>query len=448
MIVRQFLLWARTAPPGHRAEAVGALARAYLYSDLSPEDRWEAETAMTAMLDDPSPLVRRALAETFANAPEAPRHLVVALANDQSDIAALVVSRSPVLADADLIDGAALGDELIQSAIALRPQVSISVAAALAEIASPVALVALAGNRSASIADVSLSRMVARHGSDPALREALLHRPDLPLDIRQAIAVEVSRSLSSFVRQCGWLSEERTERVIREAREKTTIALSSRGEEDDVVRLVAHLRRSGQLTPALILRAILSRGLRFAEAALADLSGLPVARVSGLLKDRRGSGFGPLYRRAGFPEALRPAFEAALSAIREPARGDSSAEGAQLSRQIVERVLSACAYLPADESAKLIALLRRYEVEAARDDARGVAAALADEAALTAVMEYMPDALREMADRRPVRAVADHTELRHVAQVETSMDPGVDLVMLHDPGHSLDERILREQFGY
>jgi len=31
MIVRQFLHWARTAPAGERAEATGALARAYLY---------------------------------------------------------------------------------------------------------------------------------------------------------------------------------------------------------------------------------------------------------------------------------------------------------------------------------------------------------------------------------------------------------------------------------
>ena len=37
MIIRQFLLWARTATPGQRAEAVGALARAYLYSDLSSD---------------------------------------------------------------------------------------------------------------------------------------------------------------------------------------------------------------------------------------------------------------------------------------------------------------------------------------------------------------------------------------------------------------------------
>jgi NAD+ kinase len=52
------------------------------------------------------------------------------------------------------------------------------------------------------------------------------------------------------------------------------------------------------------------------------------------------------------------------------------------------------------------------------------------------------------ADNRPVSAVADHTEFRNVSRVDVSMDRSVDLVMLHDPGHSLDERILREQFGY
>ncbi len=48
---------------------------------------------------------------------------------------------------------------------------------------------------------------------------------------------------------------------------------------------------------------------------------------------------------------------------------------------------------------------------------------------------------------RAVAAVADHTEFRDVTHVGVAMDHSVDLVMLHDPGHSLDERILREQFG-
>ncbi len=51
------------------------------------------------------------------------------------------------------------------------------------------------------------------------------------------------------------------------------------------------------------------------------------------------------------------------------------------------------------------------------------------------------------AQKRPVSAVADHREVRSVQEVEIAMDRSVDLVLLHDPGHSLDERILREQFG-
>ena len=52
------------------------------------------------------------------------------------------------------------------------------------------------------------------------------------------------------------------------------------------------------------------------------------------------------------------------------------------------------------------------------------------------------------ADKRPVAAVADHDEVRSVRSVEISMDHSIDMHMLFDPGHSLDERILREQFGY
>jgi NAD+ kinase len=50
-------------------------------------------------------------------------------------------------------------------------------------------------------------------------------------------------------------------------------------------------------------------------------------------------------------------------------------------------------------------------------------------------------------DKRPVAAVADHDEVRFVHKVEIRMEHKVAMRMLFDPGHNLDERILREQFG-
>jgi NAD+ kinase len=52
------------------------------------------------------------------------------------------------------------------------------------------------------------------------------------------------------------------------------------------------------------------------------------------------------------------------------------------------------------------------------------------------------------AEKRPVAAVADHNEVRSVRSVEIGMDHSASMHMLFDPGHSLDERILSEQFGY
>jgi NAD+ kinase len=52
------------------------------------------------------------------------------------------------------------------------------------------------------------------------------------------------------------------------------------------------------------------------------------------------------------------------------------------------------------------------------------------------------------ADKRPVAAVADHDEVRGVRSVTVRMDASIGMTILFDPGHSLDERILREQFGY
>ncbi len=52
------------------------------------------------------------------------------------------------------------------------------------------------------------------------------------------------------------------------------------------------------------------------------------------------------------------------------------------------------------------------------------------------------------ANKRPVAAVADHDEVRSVRAVEIGMDHAIDMHLLFDPHHSLDERILGEQFGY
>ena len=49
-------------------------------------------------------------------------------------------------------------------------------------------------------------------------------------------------------------------------------------------------------------------------------------------------------------------------------------------------------------------------------------------------------------EKRPVSAVADHIETRNVVRVDIKQSKDIELHMMFDPGHSLDERVIAEQF--
>lgn len=51
-------------------------------------------------------------------------------------------------------------------------------------------------------------------------------------------------------------------------------------------------------------------------------------------------------------------------------------------------------------------------------------------------------------EKRPVAAVADHFEIRNIVRVDVSLAKHVELLMMYDADHSLEERILAEQFKY
>jgi len=50
--------------------------------------------------------------------------------------------------------------------------------------------------------------------------------------------------------------------------------------------------------------------------------------------------------------------------------------------------------------------------------------------------------------KRPVSAVADNIEFTQISEVEVVQDRGQKVTLLFDSGHSLEERVLNEQFQY
>jgi uncharacterized protein (DUF2336 family) len=369
MIVRQFINWIRTAPAGERAEATRALARAWLISDLSEEDRAAAEGALLMLLDDASPLVRQAMAEVFARSSDAPAAIVQALSLDQASVALSVLEHSPLLIDADLVDIVATGNCEVQCAVARRVNLPASVGAAIAEVGSASAALELIENAYAELAPFSWDRIVERHGHLAAIRESMLVLEDLPAATRAALVAKLSETLTQFVVARNWLSADRAVRVAGEARERSTVYIAARSRGDDMSGLVRHLRATGQLTSGLILRALLSGNLDLFDHALAELSGLPLSRVFALLHDRGGASLHALLRRAGLPQSTFAAFQMALDVNHETGFVESADGAARLRRRMVERVLTHCG---TDQQAAepLLILLRRFATESAREEAR------------------------------------------------------------------------------
>jgi uncharacterized protein (DUF2336 family) len=382
MIVRQFINWVRTAPAGERAEATRSLARAWLISDLSDDDRAAAEGALLMQLDDPSPLVRQAMAEVFARTSEAPAAIVQALSLDQPSVALPILEHSPLLIDADLVDIVATGNCGTQCAIARRIGLPASVCAAIAEVGSAAAALELIENAYAELAPFSWDRIVERHGHLAAIREAMLVLDDLPAATRAALVGKLSETLAQFVVARNWLSADRAERIANEARDRSTINIAAQSRGEDMHGLVRHLRLTGQLTAGLVLRALLSGNLDLFDTALAELSDMPRARVSALLHDRGGAGLHALLRRAGLPETTFAAFGVALEVCHENGFADTLGDAARLRRKMVERVLTHCA-TDRDAAEPLLILLRRFATESAREEARLFCDELVAEDAIT-----------------------------------------------------------------
>jgi uncharacterized protein (DUF2336 family) len=370
MIVRQFLHWVRTAPAAERAEATSALGRAYLYSELSKDDRAACEGALIMSLDDPSPLVRAALAKALAFSEFSPPAVILGLAADQPEVASWVLEHSPLLVDADLVDAVATGQSEMQAAIANRGDLPAAVAAAIAEVGSAEACLVLVENTRAAIATFSLDRIVERYGHLGAIREAVLARDDLPASTHQALVAKLSETLASFVASREWLAQDRALRITKEACEKATITLAAVSPRGEIKPLIRHLRESGQLNAGLVLRALLSGNVDLFEQALAELSDVPLARVSALVHDGRSAGFRALYEKAGLPASTYSAFREAVEAMREGGFVGDPGGAIRLKRRMVERVLTRCADEPIEDLEPLLTLLRRFAAEAAREEAR------------------------------------------------------------------------------
>ena len=373
MLAREFLDWIDRAPAGHRASAARALCRFYLQGAVDAEVGDAMEAALTLLLDDPAPEVRRGLAEVLAASPAAPHHIIISLAVDLPEIAVVVLARSPLLIDAELVDIAGAGTPPLQVAIAGRQAVSGAVAAALAEVGERRACLTLLRNPAATIARISFRRIAERFGDDAEMRDVMLAHPRLPADVHQMLIRRLGDALGTMMVAKSWAEEERALAVTREACDRATVALAAESESDELPELVEHLRVTGQLTTGLLLRAVCAGNVALFETALAVLAHAPVERVASLVRAGRVSVLRAIYSKAGLPPRAFQAFAAALDTWRKIAEEGAADNRYHATRRMVDAVLGCYTQISDGEMYELATMLRRFAADQAREAARDYA---------------------------------------------------------------------------
>jgi len=369
MIIRDFLNWVKTAPDGPRAEAAGALARAWLYSDLSAEDRQGASVALTLLLDDPCNDVRRALSENLSRSHKAPIHVIRCLAGDVDDVSEPVLACSPLLDDMELVDFAANGSSQAQAAIAQRPGLSAGLSAALCEIGHAPACIALLDNPGAIILSASLDRLGARFAKVADIRSRLQNRKDTPLIRRYTL-------LQNLVDEHGGTADSEGPEVQvpafsrEDAADHVILQMASTASNEEMTPFVQHLRDQARLNTRLLLRAVCCGRLRFFAAALGLLGGVPASRLQGTLLTIRPTVLQAVLRKAGLPMRSHPVFLTVVRMIQEAEIDFSKDLPSQLTRMLAEGLLDELQDESLEADLDVLAFVRRFAAEAARLEAR------------------------------------------------------------------------------
>lgn len=276
-----------------------------LLPGLSGIEYAEAQThvhaTLLALADDAAIRVRAAMAEALATMPQAPREVIMRLAQDDSAVIRDPVLRlSPLLSDEDLLQLLAIPDLAgAAKAIASRAGLGASVSDHIAHHAESAAVRALLQNQSAAIQESTLDALVGRAADHPDWHEPLARRPTLPVSAVRAL----SRFVASHIIDVLATRPELPPALVAELRARTKAGLDPdlpRLETDaEVLSHAREITANGAVPESVMLDALASGAHRQAAALLSFSSGVGLAALDRAIALRNAKALVSICWKAG-----------------------------------------------------------------------------------------------------------------------------------------------------
>ena len=299
---------------------------------LSDRERSHMTEILRRLINDVEKSVRRAVADRLAAEARAPHALVVALANDDIEVAYPILIESAVLQDIELIEIIHHRTQKHQLAIAIRESLSATVSDALVETDSADVVKSLLENASAAISQRTMEYLVEESRRIDAYRNPLVHRHDLDPALAKRMYWWVSAALRNHILETYEIDPTELEETI----EGAVADLMTEQKVDDPPKrksaeLAERLKQANKITPKLLIQTLRQGEITLFEDLFAQLTGLGTVVVRRSIFEPGGEGLAIACKAVGID---KPEFASIFLLSRSARPGDKVVDPSELSSVI------------------------------------------------------------------------------------------------------------------
>lgn len=270
-------------------------------SSLSDRERALMGDILRQLIHEVEMSVRKDVAARLAKRHDAPRELVLALANDEIEVAHPLLIDSTVLHDADLIEIVRHRAQSHQLAIAMRRSLSEEVSQSLVDTGDVGVITRLIENEDAKISESLMDYLVAESKHVDSFQNPLISRHDLPPNLARKMYWWVSAAVRQHIVENFRVDpteiDDSIEEVVKEKIETVVIVGDKPSEAE---RAAWEIDYQGKLTEEFLVNLLKNGEVPLFEASFARATNIPIKLARRMLYEPGGEGLAMACKAGGF----------------------------------------------------------------------------------------------------------------------------------------------------
>jgi len=299
---------ARTTDSGQRRELLREVTDLFFETSGSRNDRESAlfDDVLKLVAAEMQDSVLAELAQTFANADDAPVGLLRDLANHSFEIAGPVLRHSKVLDETTLLQIVNYQSQNHIKAVAQRENVSETLSDAIVKFGDDYALDALMRNEGASVSRTSMEAAVDRARRNELLHDSVVKRRDIPLDLLNEMYFVVEARLRDQILERNASVDPATlDAALSKARSKLNQSAGQLdAEAKNAMTFIQSKKNNGELNARLLVSLYREAKRMHFLYGLAEITNLDNDTVSGILERKDIDGLAMICRASNIERPL------------------------------------------------------------------------------------------------------------------------------------------------